>query len=188
MDGQEYDEGRPTDGTATVKDQVTLEITGARVRDYHSVMGDKRVTETQYDWAKGLPTLTIQDSGGLNLTSSSSYDAQGRVISQTLPGATGTDAATRITTYWSADGTGSCKGRPEWADLPCWTGPAGDITGGGSNLAALPGTTTEYGYYGETTKTVDTANGRTRTVSTQYDGACAPPPSRSPATRVSPSP
>ncbi|WP_078957674.1 DNRLRE domain-containing protein [Streptomyces glaucescens] len=171
---KEYDEGRPTDGTATVKDQVTLEITGARVRDYHSVMGDKRVTETQYDWAKGLPTLTIQDSGGLNLTSSSSYDAQGRVVSQTLPGATGTDAATRITTYWSADGTGPCKGRPEWADLPCWTGPAGAITGGGGNPAALPGTTTEYGYYGETTKTVETANGKTRTVTTQYDGAGRP--------------
>ena len=56
----EYDEGRPTDGTATVKDQVTR-ITGARVRDHYAVHGREPRNETQYDWAKGLPTLTIQD-------------------------------------------------------------------------------------------------------------------------------
>ncbi|GGR28910.1 hypothetical protein GCM10010251_51400 [Streptomyces aurantiogriseus] len=171
---KEYDEGRPTDGTATVKDQVTLEITGARVRDHYAVMSEKRVTETQYDWAKGLPTLTVQDSGGLNLTTSTGYDAQGRVTSQTLPGGTGDDAATRITEYWAADGTGWCKGRPEWADQVCWTGPAGTITGGGSNPSELPDSTTEYGYYGQTTRTVDTAGGQTRTTTTSHDDAGRP--------------
>ncbi|WP_425576400.1 DNRLRE domain-containing protein [Streptomyces glaucosporus] len=171
---KEYDEGRPTDGTASVKDQVTLEITGARVRDYYSAMGEKRVTATRYDWAKGLPTLTVQDSGGLNLTTTTGYDAQGRVTSQVLPGGTGDDAATRITEYWSADGTGWCKGRPEWADQVCWTGPAGDITGGGSNPAELPDSTTEYGYYGQVTEVTDTANGATRTTTTSYDDAGRP--------------
>ena len=128
----EYDEGRPTDGTANVKDQVTLKIVGARVRDYFSVMGEKRVTETQYDWAKGLPKLVIQDSGGLNLTTSAAYDAQGRITDVAPPAGTGDDAATRVTEYWAADGTGFCKGRPEWADQVCWSGPAGAITGGGS--------------------------------------------------------
>lgn len=168
---KEYDEGRPTDGTATVKDRVTLEVTGARVRDYYSVMGEKRVTETQYDWVKGLPTLTIQDAGGLNLTTATGYDAQGRVTSQTLPGGTGNDAATRITEYWTATGTGSCQGRPEWADQICWTGPAGAITGGGSNPADLPDSTIEYGYFGQPTKVTDTAGGQTRTTTTSYDAA-----------------
>ncbi|SBT95907.1 RHS repeat-associated core domain-containing protein, partial [Streptomyces sp. DI166] len=168
---KEYDEGRPTDGTATVKDQVTLEITGARVRDYYSIMSEKRVNETQYDWAKGLPTLTTQDSGGLNLTTTTAYDAQGRVTSQSLPGSTGNDAATRITEYWAADGTGWCKGRPEWADQVCWTGPAGAITGGGSNPANLPDTTTEYGYFGQPAKITETANGQSRTTSTTHDAA-----------------
>nr|WP_254406091.1 DNRLRE domain-containing protein [Streptomyces sp. AC627_RSS907] len=171
---KEYDEGRPTDGTATVKDQLTLEVTGARVRDYYSVMGDKRVTETQYDWAKGLSTLTIQDAGGLNLTTSTGYDAQGRVTSQSLPGSTGSDAATRITEYWAAGGTGWCKGRPEWADQVCWTGPAGAITGGGTNPANLPDTTTEYDYYGQPSSVTDTANGQTRTAITTYDAAGRP--------------
>ncbi|WP_328884731.1 DNRLRE domain-containing protein [Streptomyces sp. NBC_00299] len=175
---KEYDSGRPTDGTATVKDQVTLEITGARVRDYYSVMGEKRVTETQYDWVKGMPTLTIQDAGGLNLTTSTGYDTQGRVTSQSLPGSTGNDAATRITEYWTADGTGSCKGRPEWADQICWTGPAGAITGGGTHPANLPDTTTEYDYYGQPTTVTDTANGQTRTATTTYDDAGRPETTR----------
>jgi RHS repeat-associated protein len=171
---KEYDEGRPTDGTAKVKDQVTLEVTGARVRDYYSVMGEKRVTETQYDWAKGLPTLTIQDSGGLNLTTTTGYDAQGRTTSQVLPGGTGSDAATRITAYWSGDGTGWCKGRPEWADQVCWTGPAGDITGGGAQPVKLPNSTVQYGTFGQTTKITDEAGGITRTTSTSYDAAGRP--------------
>ncbi|AVI00135.1 sugar-binding protein (plasmid) [Streptomyces sp. WAC00288] len=171
---REYDQGRPTDGTAKVKDKVTLEITGARVRDYYSLMGDKRVNETQYDWAKGLPTLSIQDSGGLNLTTATGYDSQGRVTSQSLPGSTGSDAATRITEYWSATGTGSCTGRPEWADQVCWTGPAGAITGGGTQPADLTDTTTEYGYYGQVTQSTDTAGGVTRTTTTQYDAAARP--------------
>ncbi|EKX61228.1 DNRLRE domain-containing protein [Streptomyces ipomoeae] len=171
---KEYDEGRPTDGSASVKNQVTLEITGARIRDYYSIMAEKRVIETQYDWAKGLPTLHIQDSGGLNLTTSTDYDAQGRVVSQVLPDGTGNDAATRITEYWKADGTGSCEGRPEWAGLVCWTGPAGAITGGGSNPSELRDTTYEYGYYGQVTKATDTANGAARTTTTSYDAAGRP--------------
>ncbi|MDW4907555.1 DNRLRE domain-containing protein [Streptomyces sp. ADMS] len=171
---KEYDEGRPTDGSASVKDQVTLEVTGARVRDYYSIMTEKRVNETQYDWAKGLPTLSIQDAGGLDLITSTDYDAQGRVVSQSLPGGTGDDAATRITEYWKADGTGWCEGRPEWAGMACWTGPAGAITGGGSNPSELRDTTTEYGYYGQVTKTTDTANGASRTTTSSYDEAGRP--------------
>lgn len=171
---KEYDEGRPTDGTATVKNRVTLEITGARARDYYSIMGEKRVNETQYDWVKGLPTLTVQDSGGLNLATATGYDAQGRVTSQTLPGGTGDDAATRITEYWKGAGDGWCEGRPEWADQICWTGPAGAITGGGSNPSNLPDTATEYGYFGQPTKVTDTANGQTRTTTTSYDDAGRP--------------
>ncbi|MEV5578762.1 DNRLRE domain-containing protein [Streptomyces parvus] len=167
----EYDEGRPTDGTAKAKDQLTLAITGVRVRDHYGVMGEKRLTQTQYDWGKGVPTLTIQDPGGLGITTSTGYDAQGRVISQVLPGGTGDDAASRITEYWSATGTGWCKGRPEWADQPCWTGPAGDITGGGSHPAKLPNTTTEYDRWGNPAVVTDEVGGVTRTTSTTYDAA-----------------
>lgn len=134
-------------------------------------MGEKRLTETQYDWVKGLPTLTIQDPGGLTITTSTGYDAQGRVTSQVLPGGMGGDAASRITEYWSATGTGWCKGRPEWADQPCWTGPAGDITGGGSHPAKLPNTTTEYDRWGNRAVVTDEVGGVSRTTATTYDAA-----------------
>ncbi|MGW0828051.1 DNRLRE domain-containing protein [Streptomyces sp. NPDC002845] len=170
----EYDTGRPTDGSATAKDQLTKTTVGVQVREHPSVHGETRVTQTVYDWAKGLPTKTIQDPGGLAVTNTTEYDAQGRVVKQLDPGATGTDAATHVTTYWSADGTGTCQGRPEWADLVCSVGPAGDITGGGSNPAQLPTTTYEYDSWGNTTKTADTANGVTRTTTTTYDSAGRP--------------
>lgn len=167
----EYDEGRPTDGSATVKDQLTLTIVGARVRGHYSVMAEKRVAETQYDWSKGLPTLTIEDAGGLNLTTTTHYDDQGRVTSHVPPGATGEDATTRITQYWKATGTGWCEGRPEWAGLECWTGPAGTITGGGSQPSEATDTSTEYGFYGQVTEKTDTANSATRITTTVYDDA-----------------
>ncbi len=167
----EYDEGRPTDGSAKVKDQVTKTTTGAQVREHPSVLGETRVTQTVYDWAKGLPTKTVKDPDGTAITQTTEYDAQGRVTKQILPGATGTDAGTRVTTYWSATGTGTCAGRPEWADLVCSVSAGGAITGGGSNPAQLPTTTTEYDWWGHQAKVTDTANGVTRTTTTSYDNA-----------------
>ncbi|MEU6404909.1 DNRLRE domain-containing protein [Streptomyces sp. NPDC046985] len=169
-----YDEGRPTDGTATVKDQVTRTITGVQVREHPSVQGEQRITQTVYDWVIGLPVKSIQDPDGLALTTVTEYDSQGRVRKEIPPAAMGTDAATQVTTYWSASGSGSCAGRPEWADLLCSTGPAGTVTGGGSNPAELVTSTTEYNWWGGTAKVTETANGVTRTTTTSYDGGGRP--------------
>ncbi|MFD7257929.1 DNRLRE domain-containing protein [Streptomyces sp. NPDC059874] len=170
----EYDAGRPTDGTAKVRDQITKVTAGAQVREHPTVHGETRASQTVFDWAKGLPTQTIKDPGGLAITETTEYDSQGRVIKQIKPGATGTDAGTRVTTYWSATGTGTCQGRPEWADEVCSTGPAGAITGGGSNPAQLPTSTTEYNWWGSPAKITETANGVTRTTTTTFDGAGRP--------------
>ncbi|MFE1230260.1 DNRLRE domain-containing protein [Streptomyces sp. NPDC058745] len=167
----EYDAGRPAD--AKVENQVTKATSGAQVYGA-SVMTDARVTQTLFDWAKGLPIKTIKDPAGLAITETTEYDDQGRTIKQLLPEATGTDAATRVTTYWSATGTGTCSGRPEWADQVCSTGPAGAITGGGSNPSQLPTTTTEYDWWGNPAKVTETANGVTRTTSNTYDNAGRP--------------
>ncbi|MFE0704127.1 DNRLRE domain-containing protein [Streptomyces sp. NPDC058872] len=169
----EYDAGRPTDGTAKIENQVTKVTTGAQVLGT-TTMADARVTQTVYDWVKGLPVKTVKDPAGLAITDTTEYDSQGRVTKQLLPGATGTDAGTRVTTYWSATGTGTCQGRPEWSDQVCSTGPAGTITGGGSNPAQLPITTTEYDWWGNPAKVTETANGVTRTTTTTYDNAGRP--------------
>ncbi|WP_329202266.1 RHS repeat-associated core domain-containing protein [Streptomyces sp. NBC_01435] len=167
----EYDAGRPTDGTANVQDQITKSTVGAQVREHPAIQAETRTSQISYDWSKGLPTKTVHDPSGLAITSTTEYDTQGRITKQLLPGATGTDAATRVTTYWSATGTGTCQGRPEWADLVCSTGPAGAITGGGANPSQLPTTTTEYDWWGNPAKVTETANEVTRTTTTTYDNA-----------------
>ncbi|MEV6109298.1 DNRLRE domain-containing protein [Streptomyces sp. NPDC051940] len=165
-----YDEGRPTDGTAAVADMPTTVTAGAYV-DGYAADADTRTTRFGYDWSKGLPTSTTGDPDGLNLTKTTSYDSQGRVIRTTLPKSDGTDAGATVTTYYSATGTGPCDGRPEWADLACSTGPAGAITGGGSNPGQLPVKTIEYDRWGTIAKVTETANGVTRATTTGTDGA-----------------
>ncbi|MFJ9246954.1 DNRLRE domain-containing protein [Streptomyces sp. NPDC101776] len=165
-----YDEGRPTDGTATVANQVTTSTVGAYVDGYPSD-ADTRTTSTAYDWVKGVATSTTTDPSGLALKSTTSYDSQGRVIKTTLPKSSGSDAGATVTTYYAATGTGTCNGRPEWADLLCSTGPAGTITGGGSNPAQLPTKTIEYDRWGNTAKTTETANSVTRTTTDTHDAA-----------------
>ncbi|MEU5115565.1 RHS repeat-associated core domain-containing protein [Streptomyces longwoodensis] len=171
---KEYDAGRPTDGTATVKDQVTKQTTDAQVRSWPDLRADARVTTTAYDWAKGLPTSTTQDPGGLAITTTNGYDDQGRVIKKSLPASAGTDAGTTVTTYYTGDGTGTCGGRPEWADAVCQTGPAAAITGGGSNPTTLPTTTTQYDRWGNPTIVTETSDSTTRTTTTGYDSAGRP--------------
>ncbi|MGA4979857.1 DNRLRE domain-containing protein [Streptomyces cinereoruber] len=170
----EYDTGRPTDGTAMVRDKLTRSTTGAQVREHPAVHGDTRTSQISYDWVKGLSTQTLHDPGGLAITTKTEYDAQGRITKQLQPGATGTDAATRVITYWTATGTGPCQGRPEWADLVCSTGPAGAVTGGGTNPSQMPTTTTEYNWWGRSATVRDTASGSTRATTIQYDAAGRP--------------
>ncbi|MCP3765232.1 DNRLRE domain-containing protein [Streptomyces sp. MAR25Y5] len=165
-----YDENRPTDDTASISDQVTSIRTGAFV-DGYPADADVRTTRTGYDWVKGLPTSTVTDPAGLKLTHTTSYDAQGRVTRTTLPKSSGADAGARETVYWSATGTGTCKGRPEWADLVCTTGPANKITGGGSRPDEIPTTTTQYDRWGNPTVVTEAANGATRTTESSYDTA-----------------
>ncbi|MFF2521445.1 DNRLRE domain-containing protein [Streptomyces liangshanensis] len=165
-----YDEGRPTDGTATVADQVTTTKVGAYV-DGYPADADARTTVTAYDWTKGLPIATTIDPSGLALKSTTSYDSQGQIVKTTLPKSSGTDAGATVTTYYSATGTGACNGKPEWADLVCSTGPAADITGGGTNPTQLPTKTIEYDRWGNTAKSRETANSVTRTSNNTYDAA-----------------
>ncbi|MEU1090016.1 DNRLRE domain-containing protein [Streptomyces sp. NPDC005892] len=170
----EYDSGRPTDGTATTENQVTKSTIGAELLDVPNLFTHTRATSTQYDWVKGVPTSTVLDPGGLAITRRTEYDAQGRVTKELLPGATGTDAATRVTTYYTATGTGTCAGHPEWADQVCTTGPGGTITGGGAAPNGLATTTTEYDWWGHAAKSTEVANGTVRTTTHAYDGAGRP--------------
>ncbi|MFV2117562.1 DNRLRE domain-containing protein [Streptomyces sp. Act-28] len=170
----EYDSGRPSDGSAAVSDQVTKRISGAQVREHSEVLAEPRVNETQYDWIKGLPIREIQDPGGLSITSQIQYDADGREVKSIQPGGSGNDAATTVTTYWSAVGTSECSGRPEWAGLVCSTGSASAITAGGANPTELPVRRVTYDWWGNEATVTETANGATRTLVASHDQAGRP--------------
>ncbi|MEO3974969.1 DNRLRE domain-containing protein [Streptomyces sp. CAU 1734] len=169
-----YDEGRPGGDSLLVSNQVTTTTTGAQVREHPGVMGDAQVTKVEYDWAKGKATKVVQDPAGLAITTTTEYDSQGRVSKQGAPGTSGTDAGTQTAVYWSATGTGACAGRPEWADLLCSNGPAGNITGGGTNPGELPTMTVEYDQWGNTAKTTETAAGSSRVITRSHDAAGRP--------------
>ncbi|MCZ4102237.1 RHS repeat-associated core domain-containing protein [Streptomyces sp. H39-C1] len=171
---KEYDAGRPSDGSATVRNQVTKVTSGAQSRAWPDLVADPQVTAIAYDWAKGRSISTTQDPGGLAITTATVYDDQGRVTKATQPASNGADAGTTITTYYTGNGTGPCGGRPEWADAVCQTGPAAAITGGSSNPTQLPTKTSEYGLFGQRTKSIEVANGVTRTITTSYNIADQP--------------
>ncbi|MFE4637095.1 DNRLRE domain-containing protein [Streptomyces sp. NPDC056773] len=164
-----YDEGRPTDGSATVEDQITRVTSGAQLIGFPTLIAEPRITEHAYDWVKGLRTKTVQDPGGLAITETLEYDDQGRAVNETRPGTTGQGASAQVTTYWSATGTGACAGRPEWADRPCVTKPGGRITGGGTNPDERPAVSAEYDYWGNPTRTSEVVAGQTRTTEKTFD-------------------
>ncbi|MFE5772699.1 RHS repeat-associated core domain-containing protein [Streptomyces sp. NPDC056485] len=166
-----YDEGRPTDGSAKVKGLITKITAGAQVRDHQDVQGDPISTQQVYNWQTAAQTQLVKDPAGLALTNSTEYDASGRITKEIQPGGTATSATTRVTTYWSATGTGACNGRPEWAGLLCSTAPGGAVTGGGSNPTALPTTTTEYDWFGNPAKVTENSGATVRTTTTTTDAA-----------------
>ena len=70
----EYDKGAPTTPVGQAEPHLpTLETTGAAIPG-QGIDADQRVTEFQYDWTLRKPTKSIVDPGGLNLTTTISYN------------------------------------------------------------------------------------------------------------------
>ncbi|WP_159042533.1 DNRLRE domain-containing protein [Streptomyces sp. IGB124] len=178
-----YDEGKP-DGQAY--HLVTTETDGARIDGYADDV-EIRVTKNGYDtpiggtsgWTLKTPTsvTTNAGAGGASLTATIKYDASGRALESRKPGATGTDATTVKSVFYTA-GTNTvdaaCGNRPEWAGSPCVTLPGGAITGADS--ARMPTTLpvkriTRYSRFGDAEETTETNAGKTRKAVTVFDGA-----------------
>ncbi|MBX6386621.1 MAG: sugar-binding protein, partial [Microbispora sp.] len=163
-----FDEGRPSD--ANVSNLITTVAVGAWVPG-GTADADVRVSKTYYDWTNGKATKTVTDPGGLAITKTTGYDSEGRVISTTMPKSSGDDAGTTINEYYSADGTGTCGGKPEWAGLLCRTQAKKTISDAGSNPAELVTKVYTYEAGGRVATVTETANGVTRTTATTYDPA-----------------
>ncbi|MFJ3792545.1 ricin-type beta-trefoil lectin domain protein [Kitasatospora sp. NPDC090091] len=178
-----YDEGKP-DGQAY--HLVTTATDGARIEGYADDV-EKRVTKTGYGtpiggtsgWTLKTATSVTTDAatGGANLTSYVKYDASGHALESRKPGSNGADAGTVKSVFYTAGANAddaACANRPEWAGLPCVTGPGGDITG--ADASRMPTTlpvkrVTRYSPFGEAEETTETNAGKSRKTVTTYDGA-----------------
>lgn len=138
------------------------------------------VVKTSYgpdtaSWKLGQATTTTQlvDGGSGDITKTSGYDSEGRVISQAQPMSNGSDAGTRNTVYYTVAANGSfprCGGHPEWAGSICET-----YFGGQANGHDLVTTVySNYNTYLAAGLVTETANGATRTTTTTFDGAGRP--------------
>jgi RHS repeat-associated protein len=174
-----YDQNKP-DG-ATYHLQTTEKVGGA-VTGYPDV--DVRTTLTGYAAEKGgtsgwqlkQPTSTVVDPSGANLATYVVYDASGRTTATWGIGATGSDARTTLTTYYTAgpnSADAACGNKPEWAGQPCVSGAAGPITGQRADMGSdLPVRRVDgYDRYGGVTHITETAGGKTRQTSTLTDAA-----------------
>ena len=124
-------------------------------------------------WTLGAATSTTVlgagPSGTDNLTRSTRYNSAGQVTENRQPGSNGADAHTRVTTYYTATGTGVCVS-PALAGLVCSIGPAAQPTSGN----ALPVTTYTFDRYNNPTDAVETFGSTKRTTTTNYDQAERP--------------
>ncbi|WP_416960786.1 DNRLRE domain-containing protein [Streptomyces sp. Agncl-13] len=159
-----YDENRPSD--ATVSDLLTSTITSAAVPDYPSD-GDASAATNTYDWTTGRQLTSVTDPSGLALTTTYTYDSNGNLLTETSPDQNSTTKT--VTTYWSATGTGTCQGRPEWAGLICQDAPGAGITDAGSNPDELVTKHYTYDRYGQVLTLTETANSSTRTTTYTRD-------------------
>ncbi|MER0427074.1 DNRLRE domain-containing protein [Streptomyces microflavus] len=163
-----YDEKRPA--TAKVSELVTSVRTGAALTGY-AADADVTTSTTEYDWATGQEKAT---EGGEPSSTVTAYDAAGRVATTRPVGSTGSDAATLKYSYYTADGSGACAGRPEWSGMLCATEPAAAITGGGGNPAEAVTTRYTYDRWGGVATVRESANGATRTTTRETDASGRP--------------
>jgi RHS repeat-associated protein len=129
----------------------------------YSALGGDTVT----GWKLGVATtITTKDPSGTgpDITRATRYDSAGRVLENRQPSATSSGAAgTLVTTYYTAAGTGTCSGTPEWAEQICTTGPGG---------GPLPTTRYTYGTWGGVVDIIESNGGTTlRTTHAAYDAA-----------------
>lgn len=178
--------GRPAnwDATTSPKPNVLIKATTTTVDAWSTTFLDPETTWYRYQpivagdgdgWTLRKPTRVSTSLGTGWSTTLTRFDAQGRTLETRTPqgvdavDGTATDARSRITSYYTADGsspTVACRNKPEWVDAVCSTGPSG---------GTAPTTTTEgFDYLGTPTRAVETAGTTQRIAVTTTDQAGRP--------------
>jgi DNA-binding beta-propeller fold protein YncE len=123
--------------------------------------------------SEGSGTGFLQNPSALAVSSTGAayvVDGGNGRISEWTPSAEG--AREQITNYYSAGAESpvkACRSHPEWADLPCQTEPAEQLSA--VNTPLSPVTTVIYNIYDEPERVTETYASQTRTKATEYDAA-----------------
>jgi RHS repeat-associated protein len=132
----EYNKDAPKPDAGTPEYHLpTLETAGAYIPAQGTEV-DQRVTQTKYNWKLRKPTDTIVDPSGLNLRTHIEYnETTGLTTERRLPAnPNGGDARTTKFLYYTAGAhpsDSSCGNKAAWANLPCKTTPAAQVSGSG---------------------------------------------------------
>jgi RHS repeat-associated protein len=171
-----YDEGEPAPPVGTPPAYLPTKETVAAVVAGRKAELEPRITETRYNWTLRLPTETIVDPGGLDIRSVTVYNGLGQVEESRQPkGAGGGTAGDTRTVYYSASGKAKeeCKGRAQYANLPCKVLPAKQASGTGRSELVVK-KFLAYDDLDEPTEVTESPNGgaaNVRKTVTVYDGA-----------------
>lgn len=180
-----YDQGAPNGGvnpdtgqpyrlptraviTAETADGGVDETLSSTLTGYDAVVtGDK----TGWELSKATTTTGDMDNSGTvtagDITKTTRYDDLGREIETRQPKSNGTDAGTRVTTYYTGASSGSaCGSKPAWAGMTCRVGPAGQPAG--QPVPVI--TTTGYTWDLQTAAVTETSGQVTSTTTTSYNG------------------
>lgn len=126
-----YDEGEVAIVGAPPAYLPTTETASAEVAGKGDL--EPRVTKTEYNWSLRKPEKTIVDPGGLNIVSTTLYNAAGQVIQTRQPKEpAGGGAGTTVTGYYNLVGNSElCVGPTQYTGLPCTVGPKSQASGTG---------------------------------------------------------
>jgi len=86
-------------------------------------------TGTTSGWTLETPTTstTVMPNSADNVVRTTRYDADGNILETREPGSNGGDAGATVTITYTAGANSAdsvCGNKPQWAGLPCWSGPA----------------------------------------------------------------
>lgn len=141
---------------------------------------DRRITDTQYNWALRKPVETVVDPGGLHIREVTVYNDMGQVTETRQPkDAEGGGSGTTKTYYYQATpggpGGGDCVS-VVYANLPCKVLPAAQASGAG-RPQLLVKTIPEYNSLSQPTAVIESPGGGSeniRSTSMTYDAAGRP--------------
>jgi RHS repeat-associated protein len=171
-----YDQGSPG---GAVYGLITTVTDGAQIAGQSEA--DVRTKTFSYSgqsnlgWTLHAPTSSTSDAGGLNLTTTTLYNASTGQVTETRKPANpaGGDAHSSQVIYYSAAANPTvpiCGGHPEWANLPCQSQPAAQPT----RMPNIALRTFTYSIWNEPLTTTDTNGTASRTVTDTYDAAGRP--------------